>query len=94
MPGLHNVTLLNVVFEPSENLFTGELKEIYQRVKKLERENFMQFKRAMVESGVVEAFDRDCHIDFDIQYISAAQFMDCFDLGERKGFLERYRLGV
>lgn len=94
LPKLHKVTLLNVVFEPSENLFTGELKEIYKRVKELERENFIQFRNAMVESGVVEAFDRDCHIDFDMQYMSAAQFMDCFDLGERKDFLERYRLGV
>lgn len=94
IPELHKITLLNVVFEPSENLFTGELKEIYQRVKELEHENFIQFRKAMAESGVVEAFDRDCHIDFDIQYMSAAQFMDCFDLGERKDFLERYRLGV
>ena len=94
VPELHKVTLLNVVFEPSESLFTGELKEIYQRVKKLEHENFEQFKEAMVKSGVVKAFERDCHIDFDIQYMSAAQFMDCFELGERKDFLERYRLGV
>ena len=94
VPELHKVTLLNVVFEPSEGLFTGELKEIYQRVKELERENFMQFRKAMVESGVVEAFERDCHIDFDIQYMSAAQFMNCFELGERKDFLERYRLKI
>lgn len=70
------------------------MKEIYQRVKELERENFMQFRKAMVGSGVVEAFERDCHIDFDIQYMSAAQFMNCFELGERKDFLERYRLKI
>ena len=33
-----------------------------------------------------------CGVDFDIRYMTAAEFMDCFDVGSRKAYLERYRL--
>ena len=70
------------------------MRDTYGEVVRMEHENFKLFRQIMIDSGVVKVFEVDCDIDFDIQYMTAAEFMDCFDLGDRKDYLERYRLSL
>ncbi|MBQ8279064.1 MAG: hypothetical protein IJZ23_04410 [Roseburia sp.] len=92
IPPCKKVTLVNVVFEPAPEAISEEMRTIYKEIVEKERTDFFAFKTMMKESGIPEAFDDDCHIKFDIEYMSAAEFMDCFDVSERREYLERYRL--
>lgn len=86
------ITLVNVVFEPGKEILSDNLQIAYEKVCKMEHEDFEIFRQIMIGSGVVERFKADCGVDFDIRYMTAAEFMDCFDVGSRKAYLERYRL--
>ena len=94
LPKCEKVTLVNVVFEPEKEILSDGLRDTYGEVVRMEHENFKLFRQIMIDSGVVKVFEVDCDIDFDIQYMTAAEFMDCFDLGDRKDYLERYRLSL
>lgn len=92
LPALKKVTLVNVVFEPSQDIFVGELSDYYKDLLTKEHEDFECFKRCLHESGVIEAFRSDCGIDFDVCYMSVKEFMKCFEVGDRRAYLNRYCL--
>lgn len=92
LPNLKKVTLVNVVFEPGRNLFMGELKDYYEALLEKEHKDFETFRDCLHKSGVIDAFREDCGIDFDVLYMSAREFSDCFAVGERRAYLERYCL--
>lgn len=53
---------------------------------------FCKFKQAVHDSGIIDVFREDCGIEFDVLYRDTVEFMKYFDLGERREYLERYRL--
>ena len=92
LPTCKKITLVNVIFEPGKEILSDDLQIAYEKVCEMEHEDFETFRQIMISSGVVERFKADCGIDFYIRYMTAAEFMDCFDVGSRKSYLERYRL--
>ena len=80
LPELKTARLANVIFEPPEGAFSDEdVRKEYRVMLKTEHKEFAAFKK-------------DCGIDFSLELLTAAQFMDCFDLGDRADYLQRYRL--
>ena len=93
LPPLKTARLVNVVFEPPLNAFSDEkLRKEYSDLRVKEYGEFSIFKRCVEESGLVAVFKKDCGFDFSLCLLSAADFMDCFDLGNRADYLQRYRL--
>lgn len=93
LPELKTARLANVIFEPPEGAFSDEdVRKEYRELLETEHEEFATFKKCFEESGIIAAFKKDCGIDFSLELLTAAQFMDCFDLGDRADYLQRYRL--
>ena len=93
LPPLKKVVLANVVFEPPTNAFSdGKVRKEYRDLRVKEHGEFSIFKRCVEESGLTAAFKKDCGIDFSLELLTTAQFMDCFALGSRADYLQRYRL--
>ena len=93
LPELKTARLANVIFEPPEDAFSDEdVRKEYRELLEEEHEEFAAFKKCFEESGIIAAFKKDCGIDFSLELLTAAQFMDCFDLGDRADYLQRYRL--
>lgn len=89
---LGKAMLLNVVFEPTEEIFDGELQGQYRQLKKLEHEGFNKFRDIMYRCGIVELFKEECNVDFEIAYMNTREFMDMFELENRKQYLGRYTI--
>ena len=82
------VTLLNVVFEPDTAFMSIKAKDNYESQWNKEHEGYNQFKDALRDSKIFES-----HKNFDVQYISAKDFINCFDISEKKRkYLRRYTL--
>ena len=93
LPPLKTARLVNVIFEPPEDAFSDEdVRKEYRELLEEEHEEFAIFKECFEKSGVKEAFKKDCGIDFSLELLTAAQFMDCFELNDRTDYLQRYRL--
>ena len=94
LPELEKVVLANVIFEPPVDAFSDEnVRKEYTELQKSEHGEFDIFKHCVEESGVIEAFKKDCGIEFSVELLTAAQFMDCFDISDNhKQYLQRYRL--
>lgn len=91
LPNLKKAVLVNVVFEPSAEVFSDHVRKTYCDTRAMERGEFSVFKKCVEESGVIAVFKKDCGIDFSVELLTAAEFMDCFDLAERASYLQRYR---
>ena len=90
---LKKVVLANVVFEPPLNAFSDEkVRKEYRDLRIKEHGEFSIFKTCVEKSGIIAAFKKDCGFDFSLELLTAADFMDCFDLGSRADYLQRYRL--
>ena len=93
LPPLKKVVLANVVFEPPLNAFSDEkVRKEYRDLRIKEHGEFSIFKTCVEKSGIIAAFKKDCGFDFSLELLTAADFMDCFDLGSRADYLQRYRL--
>ena len=93
LPPLKKVVLANVVFEPPLNAFSDEkVRKEYRDLRIKEHGEFSIFKTCVEKSGIIAAFKKDCGIDFSLELLTAAQFMDCFELNDRTDYLQRYRL--
>ena len=92
LPKVERAVLLNVVFEPSAEVFLGHVRKAYCDARARERGEFSIFKKCVEKSGVIAVFKKDCGIDFSLELLTAAEFMDCFDLADREDYLQRYRL--
>lgn len=92
LPEMKKATLVNVIFEPPAELLSKEDRAVFEAFLKLEHTCFCKFKQAVHDSGIVDVFREDCGIAFDVQYLNTVDFMKYFDLGERRKYLERYRL--
>ena len=93
LPPLKKVVLANIIFEPPLNAFSDEeVRKEYCDLRVKEHGEFSIFKKCFEESGIIAAFKKDCDIDFSLELLTTAQFMDCFDLGSRTDYLQRYRL--
>ena len=93
LPPLNTAQLVNVIFEPPKDAFSDEnVRKEYHELQEKEHEEFAIFKRCVEESGLAAVFKKDCGFDFSLCLLSAADFMDCFDLGSRADYLQRYRL--
>lgn len=80
------VTLVNVVFEPDLTSLSDKIRESYTYRKNKEHEGFENFKVALVDAGLLK--EEKC---FDVKYLSAKDFMDCFDIPKKKRrYLKRY----
>lgn len=89
---LKRAVLVNVVFEPSEEVFSDSVRKLYCDARAEEHEEFSVFKKCVEKSGVIAVFKKDCGIDFALELLTAAEFMDCFDLADRADYLQRYSL--
>ncbi len=92
LPKLKKAVLVNVVFEPSAEVFSDSVRKAYCDARTVEHEEFSIFKKYVEKSGVIAVFKKDCGIDFSLELLTAAEFMDCFDLAGRADYLQRYRL--
>lgn len=92
LPKLKRAVLVNVVFEPAAEVFSDSVQTVYCDTQAREHEEFSVFKRCVEKSGVIAVFKKDCGIDFSLELLTAAEFMDCFDLADRANYLQRYRL--
>jgi len=92
LPEMKKATLVNVVFEPPVELLSEEDRSSYKAFLELEHTCFCKFKQAVHDSGTIDVFREDCGIVFDVLYRDTVEFMKYFDLGERREYLERYRL--
>lgn len=94
LPKLKKVRLVNVIFEPPVKIFKNEkARNAYCNCRAIEHGEFDIFKQCVEGSGVIEAFKKDCGIGFSVELLTAAQFMDCFDISDsHKKYLQRYRL--
>lgn len=87
-------SLVNVVFEPSPDIFSARTKNSYLKLLKEEHEERDIFLEIIQNSGLHEIFREDCGVDFHIKYMTAAEFIDCLEkTEEEKEYLKRYRLG-
>lgn len=94
LPEFEKVVLANVIFEPPVDAFSDEnVRKEYTELQKSEHDEFETFKRCVENSGIIEAFKKDCSFEFSVELLTAAQFMDCFDISDsHKNYLQRYRL--
>ena len=93
LPPLKTARLVNVIFAPPVTAFSDEnVRKEYHELQEKEHEEFAIFKRCVEESGLAAVFKKDCGFDFSLELLTTAQFMDCFDLGSRADYLQRYRL--
>lgn len=95
LPKLEKVVLANVIFEPPVDAFSdnGQVREEYRKLQEKEHEEFKAFKDCVENSGIIEVFKKDCGFEFSVELLTAAQFMDCFDISDsHKNYLQRYRL--
>lgn len=80
------VSLINVVFEPDESIFDEQELLAYQEQRKKEHLGSEQFIRALMEAGLIKTVGK-----FEVKYLSAKQFMDCFQMTNKKRkYLKRY----
>lgn len=85
---LKKVTLLNVVFEPDSSFLSDRSRSQYEDILTKEHEGFRDFRFALEEAGII----RDNSV-FDVKYVSARDFIDCFEISEMKRkYLRRYTL--
>lgn len=83
---VRKVSLLNVVFEPDESIFDEQELLAYQMQKEKEHKGFERFKYALEEAGLIKTAGK-----FEVKYLSAKQFMDCFQMTNKKRkYLKRY----
>lgn len=83
---VRKVSLLNVVFEPDESIFDEQELLAYQIQKEKEHKGFERFKYALEEAGLIKTAGK-----FEVKYLSAKQFMDCFQMTNKKRkYLKRY----
>lgn len=88
-----HITLLNVVFEPSEDIFSTEGKRQYLKMLQEEHQEFQRFLNIIEHSELYHMFKEDCGVDFSIKYISAADFIECLEkTSEEREYLNRYQL--
>nr|QGT51473.1 hypothetical protein Unknown280_1650 [uncultured Spirochaetaceae bacterium] len=93
LPKIKKATLVNVIFEPPVSVFADNAaQKAYRNARTKENGEFYIFKKCVEESGIVAAFKKDCGIEFSLELLTAAEFMDCFELGDRAEYLQRYRL--
>lgn len=92
LPKLENAVLVNVIFEPSAEVFSDSVQKVYCDAQAAEHEEFSVFKNCVEKSGVIAVFKKDCGIDFSVELLTAAEFIDCFNLADRADYLQRYRL--
>ena len=93
LPKLKKVKLVNVIFETPVFAFADNAaKKAYRNARTKENGEFYIFKKSVEESGIIAAFKKDCGIDFSLELLTASEFMDCFELGDRAEYLRRYRL--
>lgn len=92
LPKLKKAVLVNVVFEPSAEVFSDHARKTYCDAQAKEHDEFSVFKKCVEKSGIIAVFKKDCGIDFSLELLIAAEFMDCFDLASRADYLQRYRL--
>lgn len=82
------VTLLNVVFEPDTMFMSENAKKRYEYQRDKEDKGFKQFKEALNVAGILKDGK-----NFEVRYISAKDFINCFDIPEEKRkYLRRYTL--
>lgn len=84
---IRKVTLVNVVFEPTVDAIDEPVRNEYAEQVAMEHKGFAQFRFALYEAGLIEVAGKN----FDVKYLSAREFMDCFDItDERRKYLKRY----
>lgn len=80
------VSLVNVVFEPDESIFEDKELLAYQQQREKEHAGFNQFIIALGKAGLIRDTGK-----FEVKYLSARQFMDCFQMTNKKReYLKRY----
>ena len=79
-------------YEPCRGNISLDVQDSYVELLKIEHDDFATFRRIMVESGICDAFERDCHLEFELKYMTVAEFMDCFDVLDRGCYWGRYKL--
>lgn len=80
------VSLVNVVFEPDESIFEDKELLAYQQQREKEHAGFKQFIIALGKAGLIRDTGK-----FEVKYLSARQFMDCFQMTNKKReYLKRY----
>lgn len=84
-------TLVNVVFEASTDIFSDKSKKRYLELLQEEHEERDKFLEIIKKSELHRLFKEDCRVDFRIEYMTAAEFIDCLDKTEKeKEYLRRY----
>lgn len=82
------VTLVNVVFEPAVTCFSESSRGKYEEQLFAEHEGFNAFVSALCIAGLIKDGK-----NFEVKYLSAKDFMDCFVIGEdKRNYLRRYTL--
>lgn len=85
------ITLINVVYMPDAKQFNERQQKRYIKMVKEEREGFDTFRKIMLDSGIKKLFDEKCGVDFDIDFITAHDFINCMEkTNAEKKYLERY----
>lgn len=80
------VSLVNVVFEPDESIFEDKELLAYRQQREKEHAGFNQFVIALGKAGLIRDTGK-----FEVKYLSARQFMDCFQMTNKKReYLKRY----
>lgn len=87
----YKVSLLNVVCEPPYVLVSKAEQEDYKKQLDREHEEAAKFKELVQKAGIPVIFENDLHVDFQLEYLSVKEFVDCLVKEEKQiEYLKRY----